>query len=256
MTEISRKEAKFFSKLPTPEARENLRYTFDTYRDMRALILSDHNEPTYLVEVGPGARSVAALALANRHPDKVIRYIGLERDAGRAQDLRLFLRTYHLRGSVRLLSIFDLDFRLALPFGVWVFCFDHSLEDLILADLAESIGIYDLCWTNVIASLEVAAAASKLVVNVGEFAKTALNRVFAAIEELSREHQQTMCLVHHYRSPQYQASSLRVLDAVVTERSWNALTTHYETLFSVKLESKLPHEFWWFGRLTSAAIPS
>jgi hypothetical protein len=186
-----------------------------------------------------------ALALAVANSGQSLRYIGLERDPGSGEELLRFLKKYDLRGEVMPLSIFDLDFRSSLPEGILVFCFEHSLEDVVLAELAESQGIYDLCWPNVIASIE----ARFFEGNASDFARAVLSRAFLSIESVSLERPQNICLVHHFGSPQYEGSRLQRLDTEVRERSWGTLTARYETLLSIQPESELPNEFWWLGHM-------
>lgn len=246
MLKASRRTAEaaaFFSGIPCPDTRAALLHIFATYQKI-GLILSARGA-THLVEVGPGAFSVAALALAGRRSTQPLTYIGLERDSSRADKLRMFLQEYYLKGEVKTISFFDLDFRSLLPEGRLVLCHEHSLEDLVLADLAETLGIYERCWTHVISSLEVRALKRE----DRKFAAAALGRVFSAMESLSLERPETMSLVHHFSSPRYEGTTLQWLDTEVRDRSWGALTARYETMLSFQPESVLSNEFWWLGRM-------
>lgn len=235
--------AGFFSEIPCLETRAALWEIFTGYQEI-GLLLSTHGA-THLIEVGPGSLSMAALALAGHSSAQPLTYIGLEKDSGRAGQLRMFMKEYFLKGEVYTRSIFDLDIRVLLPEGNLVFCFEHSLEDIVLAGLAEKLNINDSCWTRTIDSVE----ASVPTCEDGVFAAVALDRVFSAMESLSLERPDTLSLIHHYNSLLYKGSSLQWLDTEVRERSWTTLTARYNTLLSLEPKSGLSNEFWWFGHI-------
>lgn len=246
MLKISKKAvgvSGFFSEITCRETREALWKIFTDYQKI-GLLLSARGA-THLIEVGPGTFSIAALALARHSLGKPLIYIGLEKDSGRAGQLRRFIKKYSLKGEVRTLSIFDLDFRSLLPEGNLVFCFEHSLEDIVLASLAERLNINESCWAHVISSIEASTPTRK----DKEFAVVALDRVFSVMEAISLERPEALGLVHHFGSPRYEGSSLQWLDTEVRERSWSALTAQYNTLLSLEPMSGLSNEFWWFGRM-------
>lgn len=235
--------AGFFSEIACLETRAALWEIFTDYQEI-GLLLSAHRA-THLIEVGPGTLSIAALALAGHSSAQPLTYIGLEKDSGRARQLRMFMKEYFLKGEVCTCSIFDLDIRALLPEGNLVFCFEHSLEDIVLAGLAEKLNIHDSCWTHTISSVEASAPTCEDRL----FAAVALDRVFSAMESLSVERPKALSLIHHYNSPRYEGSSLQWLDTEVRERSWRTLTAQYETLLSLQPESGLSNEFWWFGHM-------
>ena len=203
---------------------------------------------SHVVECGPGTLSMVAMALSALRSEALFAYIGLERDPVAADKLREFLGEHELGGEVKAASMFSLAIDLALPDKVAVFCFEHSLEDILLGMVGEVLGVSDISFAAVVDILS--AKMSEL--GIGDHVPLYLSSIFGAIETLSAP--DTICIVHHFCSPRYKdASNLYLLDQIIAKTARSMLCIRYRTLVCFRPQLELAEEFWWVGYIGNVA---
>ena len=197
-----------------------------------------------LIEVGPGDRSI--LAVAVRCLNKKLKYVAIEADISSATNLSLALNSNG--HSCKIINS---------PFLEWlgskdqtddniVLCFDHSLEDMLIRSLGLTIfGIQE--WDDIIyglSSLPAELANNTFIYNHLELIHKSLLD-FQAIKRPKSNY----LLIHHYISHIYTPKSfLSNLDMVVFNYIKSNLCSHADKYNRI-ISGKMDEDLFWIGRL-------